>query len=261
MNNIQEKEAIRQRMRSPGYPMISLEEAVQKTKILWDQDKNNSIPKHAAFEHLGYKKEGGYGARVISALKQFGLISDTEGDIKLTNEAVDLALHEQHDDIYIETIKKLAIKPIIYAKLYNEYNGNLPSDTTLKARLIKDEKFNADKVNGFISDFRRTIEFANLYKSEEIHGTEIPATPGVVTVKGQGTLNRGDAFSKENKVNIGERVIATYTIGRGLTARIIISGEQPTTIKSIEKLLNRMQEDKDDMIESIDDDKAETTEN
>ena len=248
MNNIQEKEVTRQRKRSPGYPMISLEEAVQKAKILWDNDKNNSIPKHAAFEHLGYKTEGGYGARVISALKQFGLISDTDGDIKLTNEAVDLALHEQQDDIYTETIKKLAIKPVSYEKLYNEYSGNLPSDTTLKAKLIKDENFNAGKVKGFISDFRKTIKFAKLDTSEEINvgdektmeqekiiRTKFPSSPSPRLIP---SLNR-------------EREIATYTIGRGLTARIIISGVDDTTPKSINKLIKFLQENEEDLPESI----------
>jgi effector-binding domain-containing protein len=49
-----------------------------------------------------------------------------------------------------------------------------------------------------------------------------------------------------------ERMIAIYSIGRGLTARIIISGESPTTRKSIDKLMTRLQEDKEDLIEAND---------
>ena len=58
-----------------------------------------------------------------------------------------------------------------------------------------------------------------------------------------------------------ERMIAIYSIGRGLTARIIISGESPTTRKSIDKLMTRLQEDKEDLIESIVDEKNESTQN
>lgn len=162
MNDAREKKTARRGKRSPGYPMISLEEAVQRVKVLWDKDKNNSIPVLAAYEHLGYKTIGGYGGRVLSALKQFGLIYEKQGDIILTNEAVDLALHEQHDDIYVKTIKKLALNPNIYEKLYNEYSDSLPSDATLKVKLIKEYEFNPDKVDGFLSDFRKTIEYANL---------------------------------------------------------------------------------------------------
>jgi hypothetical protein len=247
--------------RSPGYPFLGLEEAIRRAMILWDKDKNNSMPIEVVYEHLGYGFVGGYGGRIIAAMKHFDLISEEKDGMKLTSNAVDLALHQPSDERYIEIVKELALKPVIYDKLFNEYKGNLPSDATLKIKLIKDYEFNPDKVDGFLSDFKKTIEFANLDKAEETHRTEIPTVPGVVTAKGQGTLNRGDVVSKENKVNIGERIIATYTIGRGLTARIIISGDQPTTIESIEKLLNRMQEDKEIMIESIANAKDESTKN
>src|SRR5208283_1821517 len=161
MNNAQENKK-RKVQRSPGYPMLSLEEAIQKIKILWEKDRNKTIPIEAAYSHLGYKTMGGYASRVIAAMKKFGLIYEKQNDIILTDEAVDLALHEPSDATYIETVGKLALRPTIYEKLFNEYNGNLPSDATLKVKLIKEYEFNPDKVNGFLSDFRKTIEFAKL---------------------------------------------------------------------------------------------------
>ncbi|KQC06800.1 MAG: hypothetical protein APR62_07500 [Smithella sp. SDB] len=257
MNTAQEKKVSKRGKRSPGYPMISLEEAIQRAKILWDKDKNNPIPLRAVFEHLGYKNIGGYGGRVLSALKQFGLINEKKGDIRLTDEAVDLALHEPQDDIYIETIKKLAIKPNVYEKLFNEYNGNLPSDTTLKIKLIKEPyEFNPVKVDGFISDFKRTIEYANLNRSdttgdentmqnETMTRTKFPSpspspspSASIYSMKPISSVNR-------------EREIATYTIGRGLTARIIISGVDDTTPKSISKLIKFLLENEEDLPESI----------
>jgi hypothetical protein len=148
--------------RSPGYPMISLEEAIQKAKRLWDQDKDNYIPSVVAYEHLGYKAKGSYGARIMSALKKFDLISEKNDDIKLTEDAVDLTLHEPSDQRYIEIIKKLALKPNIYEKIYNKYNGTLPSDATLRIELIKEHGFNPETVEDFLISFRKTIEFAGL---------------------------------------------------------------------------------------------------
>jgi hypothetical protein len=148
--------------RSPGYPMISLEEAIQKAKILWDKDKNNYIPLVAAYEHLGYKAKGSYGTRIMSALKKFDLISEKQDDIKLTDEAVDLALHNPSDERYIEIIKKLALKPTIYEKIFNKYNGTLPSDATLRIELIKEHGFNPESVEDFLISFRKSIEFAGL---------------------------------------------------------------------------------------------------
>lgn len=147
--------------RSPGYPMISLPEAIEKVKTLWEKDKNNVIPIEAAHEHLGYKPNTGYAARVTAALKKFDLISENQGGIKLTNEAVDLILHEPTDEQYIQTVVKLAFRPAIYEKIYDEYDGQIPSDATLKIKLIRDYEFNPESINDFISGFRKTIEFAN----------------------------------------------------------------------------------------------------
>lgn len=263
MTNEDVKKKRKTAKRSPGYPMLSLEESIQKAKILWDKDKNNPIPLGAAFEHLGYKTIGGYGGRVFSAMKQFGLIYQSKNDIILTSEAVDLALHEQQDNTYIKTIKILSLKPILYEKLFNEYNGQLPSDATLRIKLIKDYEFNPDKVGGFLSDFRKTIEFAKLQKPDT--SAEEPPPLGDKTMQITNTAPTTTSTTTTAPPTTpspfeGEREIATYTIGRGLKARIIISGEQPTTIKSIKKLIKFLQENEEDLPESIDDEKEDPTE-
>ncbi|MBF0506098.1 MAG: hypothetical protein HQL09_04620 [Nitrospirae bacterium] len=150
------------RVRSPGYPMIDLKEAIVRAKMLWDKDKNNPIPREVAAEHLGYGSAGGYPGRVLAALKHFDLIYMREGDIILTDKAVNLAVHSPSDKVYIDIVKEIALKPSVYADLFNEYNGDLPSDSTLKVKLIKDYKFNAYKIERFITSFRSTIEFAGL---------------------------------------------------------------------------------------------------
>ena len=155
-----DKKKRKSRKRSPGYPMLGLEESIQRAKILWDKDKNNPIPLEVAYKHLGYGFVGGYGGRVLAAMKHFDLISEKQDIILLTSNAVDLAIHQPSDEKYIEIVKELALKPVIYDKLFNEYKGNLPSDATLKIKLIKDYGFNPDKVDGFLTDFRKTIEFA-----------------------------------------------------------------------------------------------------
>lgn len=159
------------RVRSPGYPMVDLREAILKSKELWNKDKTNPIPREVAAKHLGYENAGGHGGRVLAALKHFGLISFKEGDIILTEKAIDLALHDPNDKVYHDTVQEIALQPDIYSLIFNEYNGSIPSDATLRVKLIKDYKFNADKVDRFITNFRSTIEFARLTAIEEDMGS------------------------------------------------------------------------------------------
>jgi hypothetical protein len=158
------------RKRSPAYPVIGLKEAVSKAKDLYDEGKGHPIPKEGAFKVLGYETGGGYAGRVTAALKHFGLTTENQGDIILTQEAVDLALHEPTDANYRAIIKKIALKPETYSKIYNRYNGEIPSDKILKITLIKELGFNDDKVTKFTNDFRNTIAFAGL--SEAIREEE-----------------------------------------------------------------------------------------
>lgn len=167
-----ERKPRRPAKRSPGYPMIRLDEAIQRAKTLWDKDKNNYIPLAAAYEHLGYKPKGSYGARIISALKKFELISEKKDAIKLTEDAVDLALHNESDERYIEIVKKLALKPSIYETIFNKCNGIIPSDNTLRIELIKEYEFNPESVNDFIDSFKKTIEFAGLSESKKTEKEE-----------------------------------------------------------------------------------------
>ena len=91
-------ETKKRRLRSPGYPLIDLKEAIHKAKILWEKDKSNPIPKKVAYEHLGYQSKGGYAGRITAALKHFGLILESRGDIMLTQDAIDLAIEQKYED-------------------------------------------------------------------------------------------------------------------------------------------------------------------
>jgi hypothetical protein len=148
--------------RSPGYPVIALQEAIEKTRLLWNKDKTNNVPIEAAYNHLGYKSIGGHSARIMAALKKFNLIFETKTGIKLTDEAVDLMIHDPSDEHYISTLRKLATKPNIYERILNDFNGVIPSDATLRVKLIKEYSFNVESVDDFINNFRNTIEFAGL---------------------------------------------------------------------------------------------------
>ena len=154
--------------RSPGYPMISLGEAIEKAIILYQKEGIGYMPREvAAIEHLKYETYGGYPARVIAALKKFNLISERGKDIILTQEAVNLAIYDPLSEDYKEIVRKIALKPDIYKKLYDKYNGILPSNATLKVKLINEYKFNPGKVDIFIKTFRQTLKFAGLLDGDD----------------------------------------------------------------------------------------------
>ncbi len=155
------------RVRSPNYPIFSLGEAIQKTTILWDEIGKTASHRSVVIEHLGYTSEHGNSRRALSALKIYGLISENNSQINLTDKAVNVIFYPPNDPNYISTLKELALSPKIFNDLYEFHDGSFPVDKILKAELITEFKFNQRSVDHFISTFRETMEYAGLNKKDE----------------------------------------------------------------------------------------------
>ena len=65
------------RMRSPNFPSLSLEEAVDFAKGIWDKNRKALIPREAAAKDLGYTGLTGRSMSVLGALNQYGLVEVT----------------------------------------------------------------------------------------------------------------------------------------------------------------------------------------
>jgi DNA segregation ATPase FtsK/SpoIIIE-like protein len=150
------------RMRSPNYPAIGLEEAVRKIEALYKQDLLVASPKDAALKHMGFEKVHGEAGRVLATLKSFGLIEEVNGRIKLTQRGINIVVRVAGDAQRADALREAAISPEIYRQLLKQYRESIPSETTLKSDLIAVRKFNPNAVDGFIRDFKGTLEFAGL---------------------------------------------------------------------------------------------------
>lgn len=148
--------------KSPNYPNMSLDEAIGKAKILYEKDGKAGAPKKVVLAHLGYNTESGPALRTISTLRKFDLITDKDGRILPSQRAIDLLVYPKNSERYISSLRGIALKPIIYNKLWNKYQDGFPSDEALKAELIDEYNFNPKQVERFIYDFKKTVEYAGL---------------------------------------------------------------------------------------------------
>ncbi len=155
------------RHRSPNYPGISLKAAAEKITVWYKADGLVASPTEAAMKHM----KGDYG-RVVSALKSFGLITEDNERIKLTQRGVDIVARPADDPKHKQALKDAALSPTIYRELLKEYPGGLPSDTTLQSELIAGKKFNPKFVHDFIVDFRVTLEFSGISQSTVVESSQ-----------------------------------------------------------------------------------------
>ncbi len=166
--------------RSVSYPFISLEEAVGRARVLWENEGKNFAYVSAAVSHWGYAPKSSGGRQTVAALKAFGLVEDqgeSEGrQIRLTERALDILL-EPDQSKKMQALRAAAISPKVYGELLNKWVASeLPSDPTISAFLLREKDFNRNAVADFIKDFRANIAYSGLADSLKMPPTTSPPT-------------------------------------------------------------------------------------
>jgi len=161
--------------RSPGYPGVDLERALELTRVLYKQERQHPTAAETVAQHWGMKSVSSQFLTGLSALKKFGLLdalpqrSVQSGHVKVSDLALNIILDERAGSPERDAaIRQAALKPDIHANLWREYNGELPSDPNLRFHLVRDLKFTEGGASEFIVEFRRTITFAGLSRADAL---------------------------------------------------------------------------------------------
>jgi hypothetical protein len=151
------------RMRSPAYPFINLQGAINRAQEFWDREQHNTTPLKIAIRHWGYEEKSSGGLQTTAALIHFGLMRD-EGTgnnrkLKLTETALRilLASNAEFED-RAAAIRTAALTPKIHKQLWRK-GGN---DDVLKHFLTLELKppFSPRAADALIREYRETIAFA-----------------------------------------------------------------------------------------------------
>src|SRR3984885_10371082 len=148
--------------RSPNYPAFGLVSALEKIRKIYESEKRTPTTADVIVGHLGYKHTDGPGGRALSCLRQFGLLEEHAGRVRVSDLAFSLLHLPDEDSEKAELLKKAALTPNLYRQLREEFSESVPSDPTLKSNLLK-RGFNPDSVHGVIEDFKATMELAKAY--------------------------------------------------------------------------------------------------
>ena len=174
------------RNRSPEHPAFGLKEAIEKARVLYHAEHFNYANVATALEHWGYKAKSGSGLRIIAALGHFGLLEEEgTGDarkVRLSDCGKVAVLKRHGDPEWDRAMLTAALAPGIYAKLWEEWGGNgrLPSEKSMAYDLEIKWGFNPNAIDSFISDFKSSLEFANLLQGDTLSqvSTDSPNSSG-----------------------------------------------------------------------------------
>jgi hypothetical protein len=163
----------RKRTRSPAYPFVNLETAIARAKEFWDKEQRNAANVNVAMTHWGFVAGSSNGAQTVAALTSFGLMQDEGiGDkrkVRLTQNALRIILGTDPKE-RAELVKQAALAPKIHQQLWETLGNDPPSDAQLRHTLLLEwpTPFNENAVDGFIREYRDTIAFAKLSKSDTV---------------------------------------------------------------------------------------------
>jgi hypothetical protein len=157
--------APQRKKRSPSYPGIDLGLALQRARELWEHEHHYAANVETVLGHWGYGAKSGGGYAALAALKSFGLVVDEgSGDSRtasLTRLAQDIITTESEYERGRLT-KKAALAPKAHADLWAKYQAQLPSDQTMVLFLIREQGFTPNGASELVSEWKRTMAFANL---------------------------------------------------------------------------------------------------
>ncbi len=154
--------------RSPNYPFIGLEAAIERASALQKIAGVHPVRVTTAWETWEYKK--GSGNQIVAALDAYGLI-EVEGiadrrQIKLTTEARKIL--SNHSDTP-KLLKDAALKPDLHREIWEHFDSVLPpNDRVIREYLEFERNFNPNYVDKFIEQFRATLAFANVTESDKL---------------------------------------------------------------------------------------------
>lgn len=143
---------------------------MERVRTTWDREKKHPVSVEVLVTHWGYTVKSSGGRIAVAALLKFGLLeeqdSSTGRQVLLTERALKAVLGEESQKR--QAIKEAALTPSMYRELWNRFGPDLPSDESLRNKLLLEYSFNEAAVSGFIKDYKESVLFAGLKRGETV---------------------------------------------------------------------------------------------
>lgn len=149
------------KVRSPNYPAFDLGEAIQRARQLYEQEGTAHTPPEIAVTAWGYNSLNGASARVLSAVRQYGLVEDVGRDVRVSERALAILLDPEGSAEYQEALRAAAREPGVFAEILDEYPNGLPSDQTVVAHLVRKRGFTEDGAKKLNAVLRATLDLVS----------------------------------------------------------------------------------------------------
>lgn len=159
--------------RSPNYPSLTLEQATERARRVYDKEHTHSAPREVIAKSLGYNTLNGSSLSVIGALSAYSLLEKVgTGSLRVSSDAVSVLELEEGDPQRHEALERLAFSPKLFGELRERFGTELPSDTNLKHYLIQEKAVLPKAAMDVIRVYRANLELVTKENADYDGGTQ-----------------------------------------------------------------------------------------
>lgn len=147
------------KQRSPAYPSIDLEGAVDKARQIHKACRESAVDRDSLATIMGLSPRSGGAMRAIASLASYGLLKSgtKKGEVGLTPLAMEFMFGETNVE-RAEAARQAALNPPIFKTLAEKFPGSTPQDV-MAAYLCRNH-FTADAAKRAAATYSKTMTFA-----------------------------------------------------------------------------------------------------
>jgi hypothetical protein len=212
---------------------MSLGEALDRVGTLYRKEGRAKVDAKSAVAAWGYGSLNGASLRVLSALRQYGLVEGGNEDVKVSERSLTILLEPETSPEYAEALNASLMAPALFREIMAEYGNDLPSDPALISYLVRKQGFGEQAAKALIESFRESVELVRErtasynglmaeHNARSVRPTEEPA----ITLP---------AREIEPAKSAGARTF-TYTLSGDTVVTVSITGRFPSP-KNVGRLL------------------------
>lgn len=253
--------------RSPNFPSISLGDAVDFARLIYQREGRSKMPRLSALKPLGYSSINGRSLSILGALRAYGILEGRGDDVKLSDDAITILNAPKDSDERRDALVRAFDAPNAFALLRSK--GDASSDT-LRWHLIK-ANFRDDSADKLLRVYLASRDLVNA----EAAGYETPSSGTEASSEkaadappmhpvfddmhemafGSERLEAAKRFVRHNgglppeggpaelAMGVHERVLQSGMLSKTASFRVIVSGS--VGVSEIERLVKKLEMDKE----------------
>lgn len=150
------------RERSPNYPSILFDDALDRTKKIYEKEKQHAVSPEIAVKDMGLAGLNGRARVILGAMKQYGLLVSVGNQIRVTDDAAYVIVYPEGDLKRATLLQQLPLRPKVFQDLLVKFGASLPSDANVAAHLQFEMGFTAEACPTLLKAFKHAVEVSGV---------------------------------------------------------------------------------------------------